>query len=878
MADVDVVGPYGERGTVPAEHVDAFVAKGGRLASPEELAKERSDAAYASQSFGEKATSIASVLGPLPFAARAAYKASQGESLAPTLPPELESYAQGVSGTLGNVPTLAMKEAVRATAGDAAASAYVKSADDAVQAHEGLHTAGTLAGFLAGGEAPGLATVGSLAERGAGSLLAGTATKGILGRALATGGEFAARGAAEGAILNGTSQITEAMLGDHEVAADKVFAAMGLGALAGGVGGGLLGGAGSLSKAGAGRALSGALGRLLPTAEGAALRAEEAAGDAAALGEKASVEAARAAQPGPLERVLGGDVQGAANDAAADQAWKAVGAGYGLQTTAYAKKAAKFLPHGTRDVGEVLIRKGILDTEGGVTDAIVNGTPAKMLPKIETELAATGTRLGELTDASGARVPASKIIGAVDEVLDKAAPGQPSLRQKAGMESTVRGVEDYKASLLDKLGVKIPTGLEEYPPELRQKIVDQALAKSTVSVQDLLGQRKALDELVYREGQFGTASPRVEELRSVRAKMEGLVIDSLDEASGKMPGELAGEYKALKKDFMALSVAKSAAEDSAARASKGSTFGLTDKIIGSAVGTASHLVGVPGLLAGPAAGLASKAIRERGNAVVAVLLSKMADMGALTRTIRAADEQIGRASKGLLAAPPKIAGPRLEAGRPIARATAAMARVAALAANPSQVADSVARQTAGISQTAPGVTAAVTQRTSQALALLQSKIPVQGDPDPLDPHPAPKMNDAEAATFLRYATYVDKPMQFFEDLERGKLTYEGAEVARELLPRAFEQLQAQTIEQIATLRASGTLIPWNQRQQLGVLLDRPLTPSQTPEHARFLQANVTPSPQDLAKAANGPAPPPTGPKRPAAMKTNQSPLDRLEGR
>ena len=50
-------------------------------------------------------------------------------------------------------------------------------------------------------------------------------------------------------------QVGEQMLGDHELAADKVFAAAGMGALMGAAGGGLLGFGGSLAKSGVQAAL-----------------------------------------------------------------------------------------------------------------------------------------------------------------------------------------------------------------------------------------------------------------------------------------------------------------------------------------------------------------------------------------------------------------------------------------------------------------------------------------------------------------------------------------------------------------------------------------------------------------------------------------------
>jgi len=116
--------------------------------------------------------------------------------------------------------------------------------------------------------------------------------------------------------------------------------------------------------------------------------------------------------------------------------------------------------------------------------------------------------------------------------------------------------------------------------------------------------------------------------------------------------------------------------------------------------------------------------------------------------------------------------------------------------------------------------------------------------------------------------YVEKPSRFFDEVARGKLTYEGAETAQRLMPRAFEDLQMRTMDALATQMARGKKLPFRQRQIIGVLMDMAATPSQRPDHAAFLQQNVLPltEPPQAAPARN----------RPVSIPTQRSALDRLE--
>lgn len=880
---VAVLDPSGQFGTVDAADAEAVVSAGGKVLTRAQLKERELDEAYSKKSLGDKITSVASMAGPIPMAARMAYRAIAGNTIAPTLPPEMQAYVHGVSeGMTGGLAEAGLHEAVRLVSGEKAAKEYAQTTVDASEAHEGFHLAGLGAGLIGGTVAAGpaaqlgkakaflpgaaISAIGNSVEQGAARLLANTASKGVIGRALATGGELAARGAAEGALINASNYLGDSMLQDHDLAAEKLFASVGSGALGGALSGAALGAAGSLAKSAVGGIASN-VSRVLGKS-GAAAAAE----DVLTRAPKSSVEAVR--------------------ESAYDRAWRALGG-----RKAFATEANRYLPNGTNDVGEALLRHGVIDTKSGIAEAARNGTSEALAARIEAPLATVGKRIGEITENSGAKVSAQKIVTAIDDVL---AP----LQKKAGFEGIASSIDSYRTSLLERLGIsrvmadgsalteEVARGLQPRDATGRYLTFGerQALEASLpatkldraggVPLQELLEQRKALDELVYREGTPLNPSARIEELRAVRGKMEELVASAIDEASGKVPGALKSEYTQLKRDYQALRIAQKAATDAADRGAANRTFSLTDKIIGSAAGGASAVLGggLLGLAAGEATAFASKMIRERGDAATAVLLHRASEMSAVKNLLGKFDSQLGRSAKGLLAAPKARPLPeKTPTDGVIPRAQKIMQQVAEARANPQAYAARITKETERLAAVAPKLASAYTATAIRASEFLASKMPATALPDPLNPGRKPRLTDADAARLVRYASYTDRPMLFFEEVERGKLTREGAETAAALMPKAFDELRMRTAQALADLQVRGVSPPYAQRERIGLLLGFPAVAAQRPEHMVFLQANVQ-QPADAGTMSSSSKAAPAPPKRPIQNKSQQSALDRLEGK
>lgn len=860
---VPVLDPEGKFTTVDESEVGQL-PDGARVLTKKEIAVRAEQEAYSKLPTGVKVlggvnTALGVAAGPIGWAA--------GGTAAPTQ--SLRGYSQGVnSGLTAGLADAATKKALDTdtarsalgAAGNAAGASplpenlgqrYAQSVAEGKEASPIAHGLGEAVGLVGGSAAAGAGAAGKLiptaaiTAMGEGAELAtqavgrfaGYTGESALGRAAMSAAELGVRGAAETALYNSANELSRQLMEDPELNADKLYAAGVGGAVWGGLGGVALGGAGSLAKSGLGAAIRSVRGASAKTAEGVA-----AVGDAAATAVR---EEARSTAEGlglnPRTKL--GDVVSdlrtveGQKGMAYDQAWKAVGAGQGLQTTRYAAQAEKYLPNGTRDVGEAIMRHGIIDATGGWFQAAKTGTPAAMLPKLEEQVGIVGKKIGNITDATGARVSGEM----VDHVIESVAKRYDT---QAGRMHVADQLRQYGLEMKQALGTMDAEG------------------PTAVRIQELLEQRKVLDDIVYQENKTLDPKGRVAALRIVRSGLEDLIMDSMDKASGQVPGALRDDYKALKKDYLALSIAKDAAEDSATRMAKNRTVSMSDYATAAAAAASGHL------MAAPVAAVGHKLVRERGNAAAAVAIYNAAHSGQLMSIVDRIDAKLNSAAHGLLASPEKKPLPFSPKESPRVRAGEAMKRIVALQSDPDGTAERLSKNVEGVSATHPDLAQSIVARQVNALSFLASKMPVAGDKDPLDPHPVPRMSDADAATFAKYVDYASQPTLFFDEMARGKVTYEGAETARALMPRAFEELQARMMDAMATHMARGRSIDYQQRLKIGDVLDIPATASQQPGHGSFLQQNVVPLPQ-----TNKPAP-----AKPQASpaKSQQSALDMLE--
>lgn len=290
---------------------------------------------------------------------------------------------------------------------------------------------GLIGGTLLGGTEAGLATkalnpmraiesAGTLAEgiaSRAGSAL-GLSSANVLGRAGQAAIRLGARGAAETAIYTGTNELSEEMLGEPGLNAEKILAAGLEGAKGGALFGMALGAGGSL--------ISSAVGGLKGLAAN------------------------------PLTK--NPDLLG---DAANEQRWRALN-----PSLKYAKEANARFSGGTAGIGEVLGRYGI--TGSTIEEAMKGGDIGAISAKVDDAIGRVGQELGASYESSAAQIPLSKVREVIDNAI---AP----MRGKAGLEPAVNSLERYRDSLMGHLA---PGGYSESVGMNVQRAVTEDTAKA----------------------------------------------------------------------------------------------------------------------------------------------------------------------------------------------------------------------------------------------------------------------------------------------------------------------------------------------------------------------------------------------------------------
>lgn len=369
----------GRLGTVQAEELSSTLKAGGALASTGaleearqakaeqklqaehgglgEMAKTYAEGAWRGASFGLSDPALIA-LGADREAMEARKRANPwtagiseiGGTLAPMLIPGVgEAKVAGEAARAGEAGITA----ARAGAGVARAAESGAGVARAAEAGAGAARAGAIPAAVAGGIPGAVNFVGSLAESAVKAVV-GKGSANTVARIVQKGVAAGARGSVEGALYAAGSQISEDTLGDHAITGEKLAAALGHGALMGG-----------LFGAGMGAGFEGL-----------------------STGSRALV---RVAAP-------------AAKKAAAEEAVKALQ--YGGLAPAKLTKRMEALPGGTAGVGRELIESGAIKFGDKVE------TVAPRLEKMADE---NGQELTEILRTAGKELPRVKINDVISD-------------------------------------------------------------------------------------------------------------------------------------------------------------------------------------------------------------------------------------------------------------------------------------------------------------------------------------------------------------------------------------------------------------------------------------------------------------------------------
>lgn len=656
----------------------------------------------------------------------------------------------------------------------------------------------------------------SLASRALEVVMGTPGADGAVARITRMAAKAGVRGAAEGALFGAGQEISEDALGDHELNAEKLVAAIGHGALYGGMLGGALGGGGGLAKETFGAVLN----RVAPS----------------------------------LERQ------------ADKQMWRA------LSPLKKFSREAEERAGGIEAVGNTLRKE--LDLPENVLKAGL--TVEEIAPKIDEAVTRKWGQMRDLMTATGGEVKGASVMDAIESAI---AP----LRKKAGFEPVVRSLEEYKASLLDKLslgteaeapaaeakaarqartGPEIATYLRDNPKAATEfastgKLPDEAafhvqlpketpaaVADKAVPVTELMDQRKALDELVYKETKALDPNLRVAALRDVRAKLADLEIEAFDVAAKNAGKEGVGkELQQLRTDYQHLRIAQDAASDTTSRMVTNNNLSLSDNMYGMAHFAGALAAGHPvGALGGIATAFAHKAVRERGNAMAAVALGRLAKLDLFARATQRVDSELEGAVKSFVgadgrslpkirlrhfaSAPDEDVQKRYETSQ--GKATAAPQTVT------TQQLDRVFPE---MSAHAPKHASAVTAVVNKGAALLAAQRPkAPGPPDIL--HRPPRVNDLHASQTLRVRGAVNDPVgTLVRGLEAKKLHADELNAMRATVPKLVDQVGQMAMRELAKHPKQDT---YEKRLLLSKLTGQALDPTLRPEFIADVQAHYSP--------------------------------------
>lgn len=446
-----------------------------------------------------------------------------------------------------------------------------------------------------------------------------------------------------------------------------------------------------------------------------------------------------------------------------------------------------------------------------------------MAPRIDAAVEEVGQKIGVITEQSGGKVSAGKLFDSIEKTI---AP----TRAKAGHEAIANALDDYTISLFEKLGA---TKVDD----LGRTIVNR---EARIPVQQVISQRKALDELVYLEQKSLDPKQRIAKMREIRGGIEEQVLQSIDDAAkAQGSGATRKELEALKRDYQHLRIAQDAAETSTSRMATNRTLSLSD------YGTMATAAAGGHLALAPVAGLLHQQARARGNATAAVIADKLAGLGAVQKAIQQTDALVDRAVRGIAGSQGKHAKPPIAKAKPRGtepleqRYRAARDHVAAIAADPVAFTDRAMAQSDSISDHTPNTKAAYASTLARSAAYLQTILPKDSAPRGLLSNDSDLPSHAEMHAFLEKYTAATNQKATFEDIANGKVTREALDALREVSPELHMELQEKAVTMVTEERAKGSPMPYAQRVRLATLLDVPTDATLAPENVAKLQASFT---------------------------------------
>jgi hypothetical protein len=818
MAEVDVISPDGELGSIPEEQLADARSQGFRLPNEAPAAAPAPDAAPADAEVEVRAPdgSIGTVpASQLTDALDQGYEETRhdqyrtaGQKIATAAEGGLRGATMGISdlvqaggaaiGTgIGNWladksfgETPGVEHPLYDT--DAQQASYAD-----IQGRREANKALSVGTEIAGAAVPALLTGGvgsaaAMARATPAGQLASLSTK-MLGEltkregigAMGRIGALAGIGAGEALVDNATRQVMDSLAsGDVELSAER-----------------MLDGAWEATKAAAlGGLVGGGLG-------------------AVAEGVSAGVRGAQRVGEAVAERF------GGLGEQAGQAAYKAA---VGRTSIAAQRLAARV--GGDAEIGQTLLRRGVVKT-GDTVDAIAERLPAE-LDSAGQDL---GALLDEVADASTSKATILKRIE--DEVIGPL--------DKAG----TRDVADAVRAKLNASGI-----IDELSPSQVMKRGPDGpvpVDRDGIGLRELHALRRRFDQrpdLKWGASGPGPVDITTDAMRDVRRTIED-AFEQASDAAAKAKGvtDYAARLKQAKREYSQLAVANQVSEQGAFARSANNRIGLNDALAGVA-GAAS--LGPAGALAA----VGSKLIRDRSESVIATTLYKLAQRGvARERSLQGAVDTTLRnlASPAAVAAVPAIG--RIPPANDVAQVKNMVAQAQALQDPNSPESQQLSALTLQLASESPEFAEAMRAKVMKRADFLVQKLGPSIDPsDPLKaaPMPVDRVTKSRTERFLRAAA---DPAAALDRLANGQGSAEDLQTVRELTPSIHKAYVDRVMQQVM---GKGIKASQSQRQRLFFALGAPVERSQTPGMVAFYQSlHAGKQPENPDAAQGAPKPP-----------------------
>lgn len=165
-------------------------------------------------------------------------------------------------------------------------------------------------------------------------------------------------------------------------------------------------------------------------------------------------------------------------------------------------------------------------------------------------------------------------------------------------------------------------------------------------------------------------------------------------------------------------------------------------------------------------------------------------------------------------------------------------QLAQIKRNPQAYTDALGAQMSTVAQTAPRVADAAIQAHVRATDFLAAKLPAASAPrDVLTPRVgSQEVPAADALKFARYERAVEDPHTVIVDMATGHLSREGVESVQAVYPALYSQMQSAAMAQLTKVDKP---LPYEMKLSLGMLLNIPADPTLAPASVAAFQGVYT---------------------------------------